>query len=143
MNNRKIIKIILGLLLLVGLVLLLITFASKPKYILSIPNSNDVSSIQFNKKDELGITLVDDEDSISKVINSLNGVKREKVADSINDAPYNDQYTQITIYDKEKISQTIYIYKKNNKYYVEQPYIGIYKMTETEYNSIVTRGYYD
>ncbi|MEF2640971.1 MAG: DUF5301 domain-containing protein [Clostridia bacterium] len=31
---------------------------------------------------------------------------------------------------------TIFVYKKNNSYYIEQPYNGIYQISGDEYNSI-------
>lgn len=32
--------------------------------------------------------------------------------------------------------KTIYVYKRKNKHYIEQPYNGIYEISEDEYNSI-------
>lgn len=65
------------------------------------------------------------------------GVKRITETESIQDSPVN-VYNEIKINfysDKENIS-TLFVYKRNFKYYIEQPYNGIYKISADEYNSI-------
>ncbi len=69
--------------------------------------------------------------------NILNKEKRTTKEESIQDSPIN-------VSDKIKIDfhfvnggiSTLFIYQKNKYYYIEQPYNGIYKITENEYKKI-------
>ena len=54
----------------------------------------------------------------------------------------NQNEKDISINDREEMKDieagvsTISVYKKNNSYYIEQPYNGIYQISGDEYNSI-------
>lgn len=70
------------------------------------------------------------------IINGLKGNNRNTKRVSVNDYPYNvEEIIKINIRDKENII-TIYVYKSNNKYYIEPPYNGIYRISAEEYNLI-------
>lgn len=68
--------------------------------------------------------------------------KQNKLVDkSVNDNPVNvKDYLAFRLYFKEKdeeLSLIYYIYKKNNKYYVEIPYTGIWEISKDDYGIIV------
>lgn len=67
----------------------------------------------------------------------LNGTKRVTKNESIQDAPINiDDEIKVDFHFIEAEVSTIFVYKKNNSYYIEQPYNGIYQISGDEYNSI-------
>jgi len=77
---------------------------------------------------------------ISDIVDLLK--KQNKLVDkSVNDNPVNvKDYLAFRLYFKEKdeeLSLIYYIYKKNNKYYVEIPYTGIWEISKDDYGIIV------
>ena len=67
----------------------------------------------------------------------LNGTKRITKNESIQDAPVNvENEIKVDFYLLDKETSTLFVYIKNDKYYIEQPYNGIYQMSGDEYNSI-------
>ena len=79
---------------------------------------------------------------ISDIVDLLK--KQNKLVDkSVNDNPVNvKNYFAFRLYFKEKdeeLSLIYYIYKKNNKYYVEIPYTGIWEISKDDYGIIVER----
>ena len=57
--------------------------------------------------------------------------------ESVNDVPVNpDVLYSLRFENDAATSKSAYIYKKGNKYYIEQPYNGIYQITEDEYTRI-------
>lgn len=140
MKSSKIIIVVIGLLTLVCLVIILVNLVSEPKILLTTPNPINILSIEFSRKNEANSTIENDKDNISEIIKFLNESERKKVHESLKDAPYKAEYMKMVLRDKENIETVLYIYEENGKYYIEQPYIGIYKITETEYNNIITRG---
>lgn len=65
------------------------------------------------------------------------GIKRITETESIQDSPVNvDNEIKINFYFDEENCSTVFVYKKNFKYYIEQPYNGIYRISADEYNAI-------
>ena len=61
-------------------------------------------------------------EDIVKVINSAESTKEE----SVQDVPNADQYGRIVLVSKED-ERTLYYYEREGKYYIEEPYVGIYQ----------------
>lgn len=66
---------------------------------------------------------------IVKVINSAESTKEE----SVQDVPDAEQYGKIILVSKED-ERTLYYYEREGKYYIEDPYVGIYQC-EQDLNS--------
>lgn len=112
-------------------------FLNKTEYILNLPKEAE---------NYINITLVSDNDSrtietsdnIQKLLNKIVGIERITTKESIEDIP-NDMEKCLKLdilFDKGATVSTIYVYKKADKYYIEQPYNGVYEITEEEYNDI-------
>ena len=55
----------------------------------------------------------------------------------IQDIPVNtEEKLKIDFHFVEKGTSTLFLYKRKNNFYIEQPYNGIYKITEREYEKI-------
>lgn len=69
-------------------------------------------------------------------MNKLTGTGRTTKEESIQDIPTGmEESITITFNSGEKT--TVFVYKKADKYYIEQPYNGIYEITQEEYNDIM------
>lgn len=141
MKNNKKLFILLGILI---AILLIVTIAyynrDRRTYELNLPQVEELSKIEL-KKDGMSVGIYKTEE-IKYIINVLSGVKRITKTESIQDSPINvDDEIQVDFTFKEDIEKaggisTIFLYEKNERYYIEQPYNGIYQISADEYNSI-------
>ena len=103
-------------------------------YELNLPELGDIESITLestNKK------IYTDETNKKDILTTLNGKGRSTKEQSIQDSPVEaTNEIKIDFILKQNLTSTLYVYMKNNKYYIEQPYNGIYKISRDEYNSI-------
>lgn len=108
---------------------------NKFKYALDLPASDSLSSIRLeqNRKD----VEIKESETIKDIVYVINGVKRTTSKQSIQDSPVNvENKIKVDFNFKEEGTSTIFVYEKNEKYYIEQPYNGIYRISADEYNSI-------
>ena len=113
------------------------TACSKDKeYILNIGKLEEISSITIDTlAQEDNIKEFSDKNSINEIYNIFS--EKTTNIESVNDNPSNpDILYLIKFKNSNDESKSAYVYKKGNKYYVEQPYNGIYKITEEEYKTI-------
>lgn len=136
MKNKKVVFIILGILLVIIFTLVLAYhFRDRRTYELNLPQIEEIIRIELERKAD-GVALFGIEE-IEDVRNVLYGVKRITETESIQDSPVNvDNEIKINFYFDEENCSTVFVYKKNFKYYIEQPYNGIYRISADEYNSI-------
>lgn len=141
MKNKKNIFIIIGIILIVLVSIVVILFMNRKEYKLEFPKeSENYTNISIDINND--IRTVETSENIQKLLDII--IKEEKVTkkESIQDIP-TDMEDEIRIdftFDKGKTS-TIFIYKKNKDYFLEQPYNGIYEISKEEYSSVID--YYD
>ena len=135
MKSKKIVFI-----LVIEILLVLISigiayhFRDRRTYELDLPETESLTSIVLEQNAESkAISRFEEMDDI---LNVLNGVKRITQKDSIQDVPVNVENEIKIDFISEKRTSTIFVYKKAGKYYIEQPYNGIYQISTDEYNSI-------
>lgn len=136
----KIVAIILCICL--GAVLGIVCYnkMNKSSYALNLPSADSVNSIIIKQNDK-NVDL-SDEEIIKDIINVLGAVKRTTKEESIQDSPTNvDNEIQVDFKFKNNETtkdgtSTIFVYEKKGKYYIEQPYNGIYRISADEYNSV-------
>ncbi len=135
-NFRNAIFIILGaILLLLIIVEIMYYFRNRRTYTLDLPQFENLKSISLNLNDKN--VIVTDEEEMKDILSVLNNTKKVTKNESIQDAPVNvkDEIKLKFNLTKDEIF-TIFVYTKNQKYYIEQPYNGIYQISGDEYNSI-------
>lgn len=113
------------------------TACSKDKeYTLNIGKLDEISSITIDTlAQEDNIKEFSDKNSINEIYNIFS--EKTTNVESVNDNPSNpDILYLIKFNNSNDESKSAYVYKKGNKYYIEQPYNGIYKITEEEYKTI-------
>lgn len=132
-NKNIIILVVIILIVLIGTAAY--NFINTRTYELNLPQVENLKTI--SSKQNENIKVISDNDEMKNVLNNIYGVKRTTKKESIQDAPENVENTiKIDFNFIEGGSSTLFVYKKNNKYYVEQPYNGKYEILEEEYNSI-------
>lgn len=136
MKKGKMIFIII-LLVCVGGVLGILYFnkINKSSYTLNIPSDDSVYSINLEQNGKR--IEVSEQDKIKDIIYIISEVKRTTTNESIQDSPINvENEIKIDFEYEENKTSTVFVYKKNGKYFIEQPYNGIYRISLDEYNSI-------
>lgn len=136
MKNKKVVFIVLGIIAVIIIALgLAYHFRDRRTYELNLPEIDKISRIELERKAD-GVALFGSEE-IEDVRNVLYGVKRITETESIQDSPVNvDNEIKVNFYFDEENCSTLFVYKKNFKYYIEQPYNGIYRISADEYNAI-------
>lgn len=111
-------------------------FASRPVHIPDIPNSYNLSSISYELSN--GIVTVSDTDKMDKILEGLYTLNLETQSVSVQDYPVDvENLVAIRFYYKEDSVGTLYLYSKGERYYLEEPYNGLYKLSKYEYDYIV------
>jgi hypothetical protein len=131
---RKIALLVIIILIIIIGVVIFFYYTLQETYYLSdsIPKSFDsIEIINGNRSKQIS-----DEIQQQDIINYLKGNNRKTKKTSVNDYPYKaEEVIKINIKKEENI-YTIYIYKSNNKFYIEPPYNGVYKISDKEYDLI-------
>ena len=133
----KIALVMLGIILLLGIVGGIFFYLNQKNYELNLPQQEKLSSIII--KSNTNSTEVIDSEEINDIIYALSesGNGRTTKEESIQDYPVNsDNILQVDFIFKGSGASRLFVYMKNDNYYLEQPYNGIYRISGDEYNSI-------
>lgn len=135
MKSKNVVFLILGIILVVAVIGIAYIFANRRTYTLNLPQVENLKNISLKQNDDERI--ISESDEMEELLKVINGVKRVTKEESIQDSPVNiDNLIKIDFYFVENGVSTIFIYKKNNNYYIEQPYNGIYQINSEEYDFI-------
>lgn len=136
MKNRNVLFTVLGIIVLVVLMIgVFYHFRNRRTYTLNLPKLEKLESISL-KQNEKNV-IIDDKEKMQDILYILNGAKRVTKNESVQDVPINiNNEIQIECNFIETGKSIIFVYNKNNSYYIEQPYNGIYQISGDEYNSI-------
>ena len=106
------------------------------EYVINLFELKEISSItidtlaQYDNKKEFK-----DKESIEEIYEVFADKKTN--VESVNDIPVNPDILYFVKFKNDSGNyKSAYIYKKDNQYYIEQPYNGIYQVTEDEYTMI-------
>lgn len=97
---------------------------------LELPADTSVLSIdmeQFNEYESLGAVTVTNSGDIETVLSALSGA-RKTLRQSVNDYPARNNYLVVKINLSEE-RRTLCLYSEGNAYFIEEPYVGIYRST--------------
>lgn len=134
MNKKKRTEIISFVVVLLACILLYIFFMQRNVYTLNIPKVDDLENISL--KSESVTKEITDAKIMKEVVLELNGNGRMTKQESVNDSPGVKKYTKIELNFKEKGSSVVYFYEEKGRYYLEQPYNGVYEISEDEYKGL-------
>ncbi len=135
MKNKNILVILLIVVFVLAVCVALFVCIGKRNYTLNLPSLNDIESISMGKSESL--IVINYSEEIKNILDILNSKKRVTNIESVQDMPVNaSNQILIQFYLKENKVEVIYLYEKNNCYYIEKPYNGIYEITSEEYNLV-------
>lgn len=136
MKNRNVLFMILVIIVLGVLVAgVMYHFCDRRTYSLNLPQLEKLKSISLEQN--ANGKVISGNEEMKDILYVLNDTKRITKQESIQDAPVNiDDEIKVDFHFIEAGVSTIFVYKKNNSYYIEQPYNGIYQISGDEYNSI-------
>ena len=101
------------------------------EYSFQLPLNVETITIEQNKIE----ATIEDSNEINDIINILSGTGRKPIAESIQDFPTNVENVISVHFNGGEIF-TFYVYEKNNEYFIERAYNGIYRISPDEYNLI-------
>lgn len=131
-------KKVVALLLLAGLFVL--SSGCRPTQVHpELPNSEDLLRVDLFTQDDVQVKQIQDIDKINDLINNLTKESTFTKRESVNDQPTNikEYYLLAFIFDKDSESSRAYIYGNKGKYYFEQPYKGIWEISEKTFHTII------
>ena len=133
--QRKFFIILIIILLMLMILGIFYYFMNRRTYNLNLPQLEKLESISLEQ--DTNKKVINDNEKMKDIINILNERERTSKEESIQDSPVNtSNKVKIDFKFKETGASTLFVYERNNKYYIEQPYNGIYRISMDEYNSI-------
>lgn len=137
MKKRQTVLVTIGMIIVFSIILgIVYHFRDRRTYALNLPEIEKIECISINANENLSTSYCKEE-TMKKIIDNIAGVKRITKEESVQDYPINaSDIITVEFYLKEQGSSLLYLYKRNNKFYIEQPYNGIYKISEDDYKSI-------
>ncbi|MDU5806315.1 MAG: DUF5301 domain-containing protein [Peptoniphilus harei] len=133
---KKYISIVLAIIL----VLSLAGCGSNKK--ISLPEPDKIKEVEVFENNSDNSVKIDEQDDISKIIEDIAKNAENTGKESVSDQPVNiDNYIIVKFYHKnaEENPSIAYLYKNKEKSYIEQPYSGIWEITETIYDAISSK----
>ena len=153
-NNRGRIKNMLNfkkpvagvlIILVLAIILSSVCMLTNPALKLELPDATSVLSMemeQINEGTSAGRATVTDSEDIKTVLSALSGAKKT-LTQSVNDYPIQEIYLVVRLV-LEREEKTLCLYTQGNGYYVEEPYIGVYKYkSDRETNVAIYKVYND
>lgn len=104
------------------------------QYTLQLPLMEGSFETITIEQNEIEATI-ENRNEINDIINILSGTGRKTRTESIQDFPTNVENVISVHFNCGEIF-TLFVYEKNNEYFIEQAYNGIYRISADEYNSI-------
>ena len=108
----------------------------KTRYTIDNFKLNEIASVTIDTLEQFdNLNEFYDEESIQAIYRVFQNKERHQ--ESIYDNPTDpDLLFLVTFKDKEGNSKSMYIYERDNQYYIEQPYNGIYESSANDFNVI-------
>lgn len=133
-NKKIIINIILFIIGFLAVICFKTVFGNK--YTLNVPKLSDILFIELQENEKNKNITIEDNENILEIYEVISNNKKATRIESINDTPTESKYIKIDLVGKEKESTTLFTYEGyNEKYFIEQPYNGIYEITEKDCNT--------
>lgn len=120
----------------IGLLFILYLRSSfKSDYTLNVPELSDVVYIELQENEKDKSRKVECIGRVIEVYDVILKNKKNISDESISDTPVQSDYIKIDVVNKKRDRTTLFAYEGDNeKYFIEQPYNGIYEITGEEYN---------
>lgn len=108
---------------------------------ITLPNEDDLERVVLlepTEENNTYITITDNEE-IRNIIDNIKSNSKHTNKQSVSDTPTNvDYYIKLEFSNSTDENSVAYVYKTEDRYYIEQPYIGILEITQESYDNIDT-----
>jgi hypothetical protein len=134
---KKKLKFFIGIaiIMVVVLVIFIVVQINQETYEITIPSLDEVTLVSIDSLSQYdNVTEFDDKEEIAKIYHIFRN--QTTTQESINDNPVNPDILFLVTFKKNDETTKVYIYKKNNQYYIEQPYNGIYTIAKKDFETI-------
>lgn len=134
---KKKLKFFIGIaiIMVVVLAIFIAVQINQETYEITIPSLDEITLVSIDSLSQYdNVTEFDDKEEIAKIYH----IFRNQITtqESINDNPVNPDILFLVTFKKNDETTKVYIYKKNNQYYIEQPYNGIYTIAKKDFETI-------
>ncbi|KXB66386.1 hypothetical protein HMPREF1863_01092 [Aedoeadaptatus coxii] len=136
-GEMKTMKKHLGIALVLITILSLTACGSNKKIVL--PKAEEVKEIEIMQNTSEESLKIENQDEIFGIIADIEENTKDTGKESVNDQPTNiKDYIIVKFHHKnaEESPRVVYVYKDKNSRYVEQPYVGIWKLREETFDRI-------
>lgn len=134
---KKKLKIFIGIAIIMVVVLSIFIAVqiNQETYEITIPSLDEITLVSIDSLSQYdNVTEFDDKEEIAKIYHIFRN--QTTTQESINDNPVNPDILFLVTFKKNDETTKVYIYKKNNQYYIEQPYNGIYTIAKRDFETI-------
>lgn len=134
---KKKLKFFIGIaiIMVVVLAIFIVVQINQETYEITIPSLDEVTLVSIDSLSQYDdVTEFDDKEEIAKIYHIFRN--QTTTQESINDNPVNPDILFLVTFKKNDETTKVYIYKKNNQYYIEQPYNGIYTIAKKDFETI-------
>lgn len=134
---KKKLKFFIGIaiIMVVVLAIFIVVQINQETYEITIPSLDEVTLVSIDSLSQYdNVTEFDDKEEIAKIYHIFRN--QTTTQESINDNPVNPDILFLVTFKKNDETTKAYIYKKNNQYYIEQPYNGIYTIAKRDFETI-------
>lgn len=134
---KKKLKIFIGIaiIMVVVLAIFIVVQINQETYKITIPSLDEITLVSIDSLSQYdNVTEFDDKEEIAKIYHIFRN--QTTTQESINDNPVNPDILFLVTFKKNDETTKVYIYKKNNQYYIEQPYNGIYTIAKRDFETI-------
>lgn len=134
---KKKLKFFIGIaiIMVVVLAIFIVVQINQETYEITIPSLDEVTLVSIDSLSQYdNVTEFDDKEEIAKIYHIFRN--QTTTQESINDNPVNPDILFLVTFKKNDETTKVYIYKKNNQYYIEQPYNGIYLIAKRDFETI-------
>lgn len=119
----------------VVLAIFIVVQINQETYEITIPSLDEVTLVSIDSLSQYdNVTEFDDKEEIAKIYHIFRN--QTTTQESTNDNPVNPDILFLVTFKKNDETNKVYIYKKNNQYYIEQPYNGIYTIAKKDFETI-------
>lgn len=134
---KKKLKFFIGIaiIMVVVLAIFIVVQINQETYEITIPSLDEETLVSIDSLSQYdNVTEFDDKEEIAKIYHIFRN--QTTTQESINDNPVNPDILFLVTFKKNDETTKVYIYKKNNQYYIEQPYNGIYTIVKKDFETI-------
>lgn len=125
----------IAIIMVVVLAIFIVVQINQETYEITIPSLDEVTLVSIDSLSQYdNVTEFDGKEEIAKIYHIFRN--QTTTQESINDNPVNPDILFLVTFKKNDETTKVYIYKKNNQYYIEQPYNGIYTIAKKDFETI-------